>query len=234
MAEYGRVRCTGNAELREAEEAEDQDRVEDNIEDRTGGLADHTKLCASRGLQKSLEVHLEEQAQRKAGYDGEICVAVLNDLSSCCGVSAGLELHSERPVRAEDREQQERDEAAECQEDAHIGGRVGLVEALLAEGTGEQRVHTDAGTGADRDHQVLQRKCVCDCGERVLTESCDENAVHYIVKGLYQHRDHHGKRHTDDQLFNGHDAHFVFFGSVGCHVHFSFGCVKSLLSQTPL
>ena len=145
-------------------------------------------------------------------------MAVLNDLGSGSGVSAGLELHSERPVGAEDREQQERDEAAEGQEDAHIGGRVGLVKALLAERAGEQCVHTDAGTGTDRDHQVLQGKCVSDCGERVLTESCDEDTVHYIVKSLNQHGDHHGKCHADEQLFDGHDAHFVFFGSVGCQV----------------
>ena len=149
-------------------------------------------------------------------------MAVLDDLGSGSGVRAGLELHGERPVGAEDREQQERDKAAESQEDAHVGGRIGPVKALLAEGTGEQRVHTDAGTGTDRDHQVLQRKCVGDCGERVLAEPRDENAVHNIVEGLHQHGNHHGKRHTDDELLDGHDAHFVFFGSVGCQVEFSF------------
>ena len=117
----------------EAEEAEDHDRVKDDVNDRTGGLADHAQLGAARGLQESLEVHLEEEAQRHACDDGEVCVAVFDDFGGCGGIRAGLELHGERPVGAKNREQQESDKAAEGQEDAHIGGCVGPVEALLAE-----------------------------------------------------------------------------------------------------
>ena len=113
----------------------------------------------------------------------------------------------------EQREEEERDVTAEGQKDPHIRGGVGFVEPLLTEGTGEQRVHTDAGTGTDGDHQVLQRKCVGDGGKRFLSKPCDEDAVHDIVECLHQHGDHHGESHTDDQLLDGHDAHFVFFGS---------------------
>ena len=63
LAQNGGIRCAGDAQLGEAEEAEDHDRVEDDVDDRTGGLADHAQLCAARGLQESLEVHLEEEAQ---------------------------------------------------------------------------------------------------------------------------------------------------------------------------
>ena len=133
LAQNCGIRCAGNAELGEAEEAEDHDRVKDDVNDRTGGLADHAQLGAARGLQESLEVHLEEEAQRHACDDGEVCVAVFDDFGGCGGIRAGLELHGERPVGAKNREQQESDKAAEGQEDAHIGGCVGPVEALLAE-----------------------------------------------------------------------------------------------------
>ena len=218
MAQNCGIRCAGNAELGEAEEAEDHDRVKDDVDDRASGLADHAQLGAAGGLQESLEVHLEEETKRHACDDGEVCVAVFDDFGGCGGIRAGFELHGERPVGAKDREQQERDKAAEGQEDAHIGGCVGPVEALLAEGTGEQRVHTDTGTGTNCDHEVLQGESIGDRGERVLTKSCYENTVYDIVEGLHQHGNHHGKRHTDDELFDGHDAHFVFSGSVGCQV----------------
>ena len=59
-------------------------------------------------------------------------MAVLYDIG---GRSAGAaaELYGNCPVGAEYREEQERYIAAESEEDAHVGGGIGFVEALLAE-----------------------------------------------------------------------------------------------------
>ena len=79
--------CVGGAcyaEPGESEEAEDHDRVEDDVDDGAGRLADHTQLCASCGLQHSLEGHLEEETEGETGHDGEIGVAVCDDLRCGC------------------------------------------------------------------------------------------------------------------------------------------------------
>ena len=146
----------------EAEETEDHDRVEDDVNDGTGRLADHAELCASGGLQQSLKGHLEEEAERETCHEREIRVPVRNNFSRLSSIAAAAQLYGNRPVRQKQREEKERDITAECQENSHVRGGVGSVEALLAERPGEQRVHTYAGTGADGDHQVLQRECISD------------------------------------------------------------------------
>ena len=75
-----------DAESRTSEETEDHDRVEDNVDDSAGGLADHAQLSAAGGLQESLKGHLEEETDGEAGHGREVSVAVFDDLSRGCGV----------------------------------------------------------------------------------------------------------------------------------------------------
>ena len=222
LTEHGCVGGACDAEPGETEKAEDHDRVENDVDDRAGGLADHAQLRAPGRLQKSLKGHLEEKAERETGHDRQVSVAVRDDL--CGGFAcAAAQLNGYGPVGAEKSEEQKCYETAEREKNAHVGGGVGFVEPLFSQRAGEKGVHTDAGTGADRNHQILQRESIGDGRERILSEPCHEDTVNDVVKGLHEHGDHHGECHADDQSFDRHYAHLVFFGiSVGCQDSFSF------------
>ena len=68
-------------------------------------------------------------------------------------------------------------------------------------------------TCAHGDHQALEGERQTHGVEGVLTEPGDKHAVHDVVQRLYQHGDHHGHRHTGQQLAYRQNAHLVFLGS---------------------
>ena len=61
LADHRRPGRAGNAHLREAEQAEDQDRIEDNVRDRAGQLRDHGIDRAAGRLQETLEGDLNKR-----------------------------------------------------------------------------------------------------------------------------------------------------------------------------
>ena len=73
----GRAR---DLKAREAEKAEDQDRVEHDVAHRARDLRDHREIRAARGLQEPLAVDLHEDAERAADADHDIVAAVGDDL----------------------------------------------------------------------------------------------------------------------------------------------------------
>ena len=79
LADHRRPGRAGNAHLREAEQAEDEDRVEDDIRDRTNQLRDHGIDRAAGRLQKALKRDLAEHTERAQHADIEICDAVLDN-----------------------------------------------------------------------------------------------------------------------------------------------------------
>ena len=63
LAYDGRVSRAGYAEGGTSEQAEDHDRVQDDIDDGTCTLGDHGIDRQTCGLQKTFKCHLEEQAE---------------------------------------------------------------------------------------------------------------------------------------------------------------------------
>jgi hypothetical protein len=60
-------------------------------------------------------------------------VPVRNNFSRLSSIAAAAQLYGNRPVRQKQREEKERDITAECQENTHVRGGVGSVEALLTQ-----------------------------------------------------------------------------------------------------
>ena len=214
LTENGGIGCSGNAELRKAAQAEDHNRIEDNVDDGPGQLGDHRQDSQTGGLQKPLEGHLEEQTDGERAHNAEVCVSGRDNLRD-----GGLALNERTGHKKSDA--QEGNEIQDGQKQTVAGGRIGVLEVLLAKGLGEKRIDADAGSGAERDHKVLQREREGDRGERVLTDLRDEDGVHDVVECLHQHGDHHRNGHVHNELSDRHHAHLVFFYGFFCLYHFS-------------
>ena len=203
LSDHGRERRAGNAHRRTAEIPEDHDRVKDDIDDGARQLRSHALHGPPGRLQEPLKHHLEHQARGEPVHDPKVDLPHRGDLRVA-------RLRADKRAGNEDPDQRKQHKIAEGQQQRHVGGLVRSLEFPFAERSREQGVHADAGTGTDRDHQVLQGKCERDGGQRIFRKLRDENAVHNVVECLHQHRDHHRQRHRDDQLLYGHDAHLVF------------------------
>lgn len=201
-------RGAGHTQARGAEKTEDKDGVQDDVGQGAQKLGTHGQVGAAGGLQQPLKGELAEDADGAAQADLGVDGAGGYNLRY-----VGLEL--EEGAGEKYPNDAEENEGAQSQKDAGVGGLVRFVLLFCAQGPGEQGVHAHGGARADGDHQVLQGKGQGDCGQGVLTEPGDENAVYHIVQGLDQHGDHHGDSHAGQQPPHRLDAHLVFCGRVG-------------------
>ena len=204
----------GHLQPGQAEEAEDEDGVQDDVQNGPGELGDHGELGPAGGLEEPLQGDLAEEAQGGAQADASVGGSVADDLGR-----VGLE--PEEGACQQSAQQGEGGKGAQGQEDAHVGHPVGGVLILGPQGAGDQGVEAHAGADGHGDHQGLEGKGQGDGGQGVLADLGHEDAVHDVVQGLDQHGDHHGDGHAEEQLAHGHNAHLVF-GSV-FHSVFSFG-----------
>ena len=69
LTDHRRPGGAGDAQLREAEQTEDQDRIEDNVRDRAEQLCDHGIDRATGRLQEALEGDLNKNAERAQNAD---------------------------------------------------------------------------------------------------------------------------------------------------------------------
>ena len=99
--------------------------------------------------------------------------------------------------------------ADQAQENGVAGGAVGDGKVLLPQVPGQQGVDAHAGAGGHGDHQVLDRVSKGHGSQSRLADVGDEHAVHHVVQGLDEHRDHHRPGHGKEQAVDGHDAHLV-------------------------
>ena len=205
LAENGSGRGAGDTHPGEAEEAEDHDRVKNDIDNGTCSLGDHTVEGAAGGLQEPLKSDLENRAEGHAQDDPQIDRAVLLHQ----GI---LDLRPDERTRTEQADQQEKDIGQDGKEKAVVGGFVRAVKPLLSQGLGQEGIDTDACTCRERDQHILHGEGQGDCRQGILREPRDKHTVHDIVKSLHQHGYHHGQRHGDDQFFYRHSAHLVFSG----------------------
>ena len=127
------------------------------------------------------KAELAENADGQPQADGGILRAVLHD----DGLSSGLDF--KKGPGEQHADQGEDHKAAKGQKDARIGGPVrhGLI--LLAQGAGEKGVDAHGGARAHGNHQVLQGERQGDGVQGILAELGHEDAVHHVIKCLYQH-----------------------------------------------
>ena len=187
----------------EAEQAEDQDGVQDQVDDRANPLNDHGVHRPAGGLDQPLAGDGQEDTDTGPGYDGQVVGAVADDardvgLDDVVGPGKG---------QAQDGEHQSADD---FQQSAVHGGAVGPLLILLAQTAGEQGVDAHAGAHRHGDHQVLHREGQRDRIQRVLAQLGHKITVYHIVARLDQHGNDHGNCHVQEQLVLGHDAHFIF------------------------
>ena len=196
--------------------AKDEDGVKDDVDDGTHQLADHAQGGAAGGGQQLLVHHLHEHAQAEHAADGQVADALLGDVGiGGLGVEVGA--HNGQAQHQKDQV------AAQCQEQAVLGGLVGAGLVLFAQALGEQGVDTHAGADAHGEHHVLQRKGQGDGGQGVLTDTGDKDRVHHVVQCLHQHGDHHRDAELDQQRVDIHGAHDIFgFGKIELFVFHDF------------
>lgn len=180
LSEDGRDSCSGNAHLRETEQTENQDRIEDDVEDRAESLRDHIVKGQSGRLQQPLHVDLHEYAERADADDGHILCPVLKNLRITC-------LCGEERARAENTDQGEHEITAKCEQDTVVGSPVCLLVILFAETSGEQCVDADACTGGNRNHQILNRESERHGCQGIFVDLRYEHAVNDIVQRLHKH-----------------------------------------------
>ena len=212
----------GNAHLREAEQAENEDRVEDDVRDRAGQLCDHGIDRATGRLQKALKRDLAEHAERAQHADIQIRNAVLDDgldVRLCAHIGANADQAADEHKQiAQQRQQQTVDRD--------------LIDALgvfLPQRARQQRIDADAEANGNGNDDVLQRERHGHGRECILTDARDKDAVHDIIQRLHEHGDHHRDRHGQQELIFRHGAHFIFAKGFFRHIV----TPKSIRKQSP-
>ena len=212
LAEHRGHGCTGDLHARQAEQAEDEDGVKNDVQDRAGALRDEGVDRAARGLQQALKDDLAEDAERGDRDDADIGRAVGND-----GFVRRLGAHEE--LCAENAEQSAEQHAQPGKKDAVQGRAVHHVRIAFAERARQQGIDADGRARCDADHDVLHREGQRNGVECVLINVRnfrDKGAVDHVVKRLHQHGQGHRQRHGQQQPPNGHRAHFVFLQTTHC------------------
>ena len=194
-------RRTGDAELGEGTQTENQAGIQDDVDDGAGALGHHGKHGAARGLQQPLRQHLYENTQRQQAADADVL---------------GAEFHGQRRVGhhikigagAYQTKYHEQHRGDEYQEEAVAGGAVCPLLVAFAQGFTQQGIYTHTDAGGEADEDVLHRK-----GQRhgrngalpdgilgevlVIGDAGNKIAVHHVVQRLHQHGDNHGGGHID-------------------------------------
>ena len=203
LTDHRRPGGAGNAHLWEAEQAKNEDRIEDDVRDRADQLRDHGIDRAASRLQKALKRDLAEHAERAQHTDVQIRDTVLNDgrdvrLRTHIGADAEQAANEHEQI-AQQRQQQTVDR--------------NLIDALgvfLPQRARQQRIDADAKADGNGNDDVLQRERHGHGRECILTDARDKNAVHDIIQRLHEHGDHHRDRHGQQELIFRHGAHFIF------------------------
>ena len=201
---------------RQAEIAEDENGVEDDVDDRARSLCDHRVGRAAGGLQKPFKKHLAEDAEGGNADHADIVHAV----------GDGFRLRGQRAhigLRAENAEQHAQEHSAGREHQTVERGGIDLLLIFLAQRARKQRIDADGHARRDTDHNILHREGKRNRGEGVvirIRDARNKHAVYHIVKCLHQHGQRHRQRHAQKQPPHREDAHLVFFQGTHNSFHF--------------
>ena len=206
LTDDGRDCRARDAHARQAEPAENQDGIQNDVDHGAGSLGDHGVGGAAGGLQETLEENLSEDAEGGNRDHPDIAHAV----------GDGVRLRGQRAhIRfgAENAEKGAQKHPRKGEQQAVERGGIDLLLILLSQRAGEQRVDAHGDAAGNADHNILHRKGQRNGGQRIVVHvrnARDKNTVHHIVKRLYQHGQRHRQGHTEQQPPHRDDAHLVF------------------------
>ena len=192
LANAGGQRRARNAQLGEGPDAEDEERVEDNIAHTARHEGHHGQLHPAQRL-KDL---LKGEARHVDGGEGEHDAGV-GDAHGEGGFVRGEA--AQKPRDDGDADHGAHHAVQKRQHHAVGGGRFGLVPLACAQMQSHQRVDAYAEANGDGGEKVLDGE---DEGERrhgVFADLRHKQAVYNIIKGVDQHRDDVGQGHGDQQ-----------------------------------
>ena len=198
-------------QLWEAQQAEDEDGVKDDVENGAGKLGKHGVEGIPGRLQDLFKHALENEENTGHPYIIEVGAGIVIDLR--IRVEHGDQLGRKQG------EQQPKGRAAEQGQEFSMGsGLVGVLLAFFPQATGHQGIDAHAGAYGHRHDQHLIGEYQGYGGEGVFADTGYENAVHDIIHSLHQHGHHHGKGHLQYQGTDGFYAHFILYGLLFFHV----------------
>ena len=188
LADAGSQRRTGNAHSGERADAENQQRVQNDVADRAAHQADHGNVHPAHSLKDLLERHGGHDDDGEHEGNAGVGHAHGDD-----GLVAGE--GAQEPRHDGGADDGNHDAVDQRKHHAVGGGHVGLFFVACAEMQRDQRGSADAEADGNRVDEVLHR---VDEGQRrhgLLTDAGDKEAVHDVVQCIDQHRDDHGQGH---------------------------------------
>ena len=176
-----------DAKLRQSEHAEDQQRVEDDIGQGPGDLGQHRRPHVALRLQHLRPDALQKEAEAEQADDAPVSDHLPYDLR---GIRRhpGVRRHEKPAGRGKDKPQRRR------QRRPHAREFIRLRFLSQAEPGGHGRIDAHAGPDRQSDHQKLQRVDDREGRQARLRVPAHKEAVHDIVKGLDELRQHHRRR----------------------------------------
>ena len=191
--------------LRERADAEDHQRVEDDVDDRTGQALQHRDDHVAGRLLHLFTHHRDHDEHAQADRD----VRILHRLRRNVFASAP-NAFTNTPDRPKPSTRNTipptTDSAMPCS-----AAESACSWRFSPRRRADQRVDAHARTHADRNDQRLQREHQRHRGQRALRILRHEDTVHNVVQRIDQHGQHRGQRHGENQRSHARGAHFVFF-----------------------
>ena len=197
--------CAGNAHSRnpKGRHTENEHRIQQNIGNGAGSLADHGVHRPAGGLEQPLTQDLDKYAHRQQAADLRVDDAAFHRFRHL-GLDPVVGLH---PHRTEDHEAHRNDQH---QRQSVSSGKIGLFLVLLSQGFAQQGIDAHADAHGETDLQILHRESQGQSGNGTFGDLGNIDAVHHVVKCLDDHGYDHGQRHVDKQFANRHHAHLIF------------------------
>ena len=202
LTDDGCERCTANAHLRERSDAEDEQRVQNDVDDCTGQTLTHRNNHITGRLLNLLAHDGDHDKDTQSDRDVRIADRLLKD--GCI-----LGKTSQERTAAQKSQKYKHDTAYNGQYHAVFCRIVGLFLILCTQTARDQRVDTDTGADRNCDDQLLKRKDQRNGGQCTGRVSRDENTVDDIVERIDEHGNHSRQGHAEDERSHAHGAHFL-------------------------
>ena len=190
LADHRRDSRARNAHLRQAEQAENEQRIEHDVDDRARYLRDGGRFHVAAGLQNLGPDTLEEQPAAEHAHDAAVYDHVADNVRRAGGYFR-IERQDEPACGREQRPQRQRQRRADS------GISIRLIGTVFAVFRRHDGVDAHARSHRQRDHQQLDG---IDDGERGQTgfgKTADEQAVHDVIQSLNELRQHHRRRQLE-------------------------------------
>ena len=176
-----------DAKLRQAEHAEDQQRVEDYIGQGSRDLGQHRRLHVAGGLQNLRPDAFQKQAEAEQADDAPVCGDILNDFRGVRG-HPGISRQEEPAGKGKDSPHSHRQRRADARE------LVRFLRFSQAKASSHGRIDAYAGSRCQSDHQKLERVDDGEGRQARFGVAAYEQAVHDIIERLNELCQHDRRR----------------------------------------